>query len=68
MSYVRPIHRELIKYSFLKSYGSLKCASLVLYIRICPSLLLLKFRECDSITSKENIQAGYRDGLRIVNC
>ena len=25
------------------------------------------FRECDSINSKENIQAGYRNGTRIVN-
>ena len=31
------IYRELIKYSFLQSYESLKCASLVLYIRICRS-------------------------------
>ena len=28
----RPIYRELIKYSFLKSYESLKRASLVLYV------------------------------------
>ena len=28
----------------------------------------MKFRGCDSITSKENIQAGYRNGSRIVNC
>ena len=34
---VRPIYRELIKYSFLKSYESLKCVSFVLYIRIYRS-------------------------------
>ena len=27
----------------------------------------MKFRECDTINSKENIQAGYRNGSRIVN-
>ena len=27
----------------------------------------MKFRECNSINSKENIQVGYRDGSRIVN-
>ena len=27
----------------------------------------MKFRECDAINSKENIQAGYRNGSRIVN-
>ena len=31
------IYRELIKYSFLQLYESLKCASLVLYLRICRS-------------------------------
>ena len=36
-SYVRPIYRELIKYSVLKSYESLKCVSFVLYIRIYRS-------------------------------
>ena len=36
-SYVRPIYRESIKYSFPQSYESLKRASLVLYIRICRS-------------------------------
>ena len=28
----------------------------------------MKFRGCDSINSKENIQVGYRNGSRIVNC
>ena len=46
---------------------SLTCASLVLHIRIYRCKLLMKFRECDSINSKENIQAGYRNGSRIVN-
>ena len=27
----------------------------------------MKFRECDTINSKENIQVGYRNGSRIVN-
>ena len=27
----------------------------------------MKFRECDSINLKENIQVGYRNGSRIVN-
>ena len=27
----------------------------------------LKFRECDSINSKENIKAGYRIGSQVVN-
>ena len=34
---------------------SLKCASLVLHVRIYRSYLLMKFLECDSINSKENI-------------
>ena len=46
---------------------SSKCALLVLHIRIYRSLLLIKFRECDSVNSKENIQVGYRNGSRIVN-
>ena len=46
---------------------SLKCASLVLHIRIYRCKLLMKFRECDSFNSKENIQVGYRNGSRIVN-
>ena len=28
----------------------------------------MKFRGCNSITSRENIQVGYRNGSRIVNC
>ena len=46
---------------------SLKCASLVLHIRIYRSQLLIKFRGCDSIYSKENIQAGYGNGSPNVN-
>ena len=45
---------------------SSKCASFVLHIRIYR-WKLLKFRECDSINSKENTQVGYRNGSRIVN-
>ena len=51
----------------LNRMESLKCASFVLRIRIYRSELLMKFRECDSINSKENIQEGYRNGPRIVN-
>ena len=46
---------------------SLTCASLVLHIRIYRCKLLMKFRECDSINSKENIQVDYRNGSRVVN-
>ena len=46
---------------------SLTCASLVLHIRIYRCKLLMKFRECDSIYSKENIQVDYRNGSRVVN-
>ena len=46
---------------------SLKCASLVLHIRIYRSQLLMKFRGCNSINSKENIQAGNTNNPRIVN-
>ena len=46
---------------------SLKCASLVLHIRIYRSKFLMKSRECDSINPQENIQAGLRNGSRIVN-
>ena len=38
---------------------SLKSASL--------ALITDETRECDSIHSKENIQAGYRNGSQIVN-
>ena len=46
---------------------SSKCASFVLHIRIYRWKLLMKFREYDSINSKENTQVGYRNGSRIVN-
>ena len=46
---------------------SLTCASLVLHIRIYRCKLLMKFRECDSINSKENIQVDYRNGSQVVN-
>ena len=46
---------------------SSKCASFVLHIRIYRWKLLMKFREYDSINSKENIQVGYRNGSRVVN-
>ena len=46
---------------------SLKSASLVLNTRIYRSQLLMKFWECDSFNSKEIIQAGYKNGSRIVN-
>ena len=46
----------------------LKCASLVLHIRIYRCELLMKFRECaGSVNLKENIQVGYRNSSRIVN-
>ena len=55
---------NIVSYNHMES---LKCASLVFHIRIYRCKLLMKFRECDSINSKENIQVGYRNGSRIVN-
>ena len=40
----------------------------MLHIRIYRSWLLMKFRGHDSINSKENIQAGCRNGSRIFSC
>ena len=52
----------------LNGMGILKCASLVLHIRIFRCELLMKFWECaGSVNSKENIQVGYRNSSRIVN-
>ena len=45
---------------------SIKCPC-VLQRRIYCSYLLMKFRGCNLVNSKENIQVGYRNSSRIVN-
>ena len=45
---------------------SIKCPC-VLQRRIYCSYLLMKFRGCNLVNSKENVQVGYRNSSRIVH-
>ena len=53
---------------FIESQLSIKFPKIIWKVENVLHLsYIYGFRECDSINSKENIQAGYRNGSRIVN-